>query len=399
MKKIVVMFMALYSSIYAQNFLKKPMGFDAFLKEAIQKSPYLESSSLGIIQAKEQGSALTRYANPNLELEYSQFDPSTAAGGDSDNGYRVSYSQPIRLWSVGSDKDALSARMTQRAETSYTQQRAVFTRELSLRFTQYAQQKMLLVLGDEELEIAKTIYDISKARYDSGTISRGLMLQSQVDYQSVKIANSSLRLAVNNSYYELLGFAGINEEINLETQYSFTIAQNSVEKENPSLALFKAQQAESLSQARVQDNAVEWMNVFAEYESEPEQDITRLGMNFPLAFFNTRSQEKKIADLEASKAELLLDNASRRLQMQTAQLSKARQVLQAQKISNEAILETETELLEMFQEGYKIANINLLQLQDIKNRVIETKERLIQIKTALDQNAIITNYNQGNYNE
>ena len=59
----------------------------------------------------------------------------------------------------------------------------------------------------------------------------------------------------------------------------------------------------------------------------------------------------------------------------------------------------DSELLKMFEEGYKIANINLLELQDIKNKVIETKERLIQIKTALNQNAIITNYMQGNYNE
>jgi cobalt-zinc-cadmium efflux system outer membrane protein len=60
---------------------------------------------------------------------------------------------------------------------------------------------------------------------------------------------------------------------------------------------------------------------------------------------------------------------------------------------------TQIELLNMFQDAYKIANINLLELQDIKNKVIETKQRLIKIQTALNQNAIISNYIQGSYNE
>ncbi|MDQ7069126.1 MAG: hypothetical protein Q9M40_14850 [Sulfurimonas sp.] len=53
----------------------------------------------------------------------------------------------------------------------------------------------------------------------------------------------------------------------------------------------------------------------------------------------------------------------------------------------------------MYEEGYKIANTSLLQLQDIKNKVIQTREQIIQTDTALNKNAIYTNYNQGNYNE
>ena len=53
----------------------------------------------------------------------------------------------------------------------------------------------------------------------------------------------------------------------------------------------------------------------------------------------------------------------------------------------------------MYKDGYKIANINLLQLQDIKNKVIETKRVLIKIQTAFNQNAIYTNYSKGSYNE
>jgi len=45
-------------------------SFDIFLQKAIKNSPYLKSSALGIEQAKEEGSAITRYENPSLQLEY-----------------------------------------------------------------------------------------------------------------------------------------------------------------------------------------------------------------------------------------------------------------------------------------------------------------------------------------
>jgi cobalt-zinc-cadmium efflux system outer membrane protein len=118
-----------------------------------------------------------------------------------------------------------------------------------------------------------------------------------------------------------------------------------------------------------------------------------------LAFFNTKSQEKAISRLEAQKSELLLQNEKARLNIETIKFQKEMTSLKSLKRQNEKILQAELELLKMFEEGYKIANINLLELQDIKNKVIETKERLIQIKTALDQNAIYANYMQGNYNE
>jgi len=376
------------ASVYAQS-------FDTFLQDAITKSPYLESSALAVKQVTQEGSAITRYANPTLELEYSEFQPDV---GDDDNGYRVNISQPVRLWNIGDDKKALADTMTRSANASYVQQRALFIRDISFQFTSYTQQKMLLKLGDEELEIAKKIYEISKARYESGTISRGVMLQAKVDYEMIQIKNEGLSLQAMQSYYNLLRFAGINEEIDLDTEYLFEI-KNNLHVENPSLQVLRTKQEQSISEAKVNSNKVEWINVFAEFESEPEQDILRAGVNFPLAIFNTKSQEQQIAKIQASRSELLLNNETTRLKIETSRLQKQRLSLQKQQMQNNEVLSTETELLEMFQEGYKIANINLLQLQDIKNKVITTKRSLIQIKTALDQNTITTNYNQGSYNE
>ncbi len=371
-------------------------SFDEFLQKAIQNSPYLESSALAVKQTKEEGDVLTRYENPTLELEYSSFSPDI---GSSDDGYRVSYSQPVRLWSVGDDKRAVVNANIKSANASFAEKRAIFIRDMSISYTLYSKAKMLLALGDEELQIAKKIYDISVARFEGGSISKGVKLQALVDFEMSESSKDFLSLNSMQSYYSLLKFAGINEEIELDVAYDFTISSDLQNINNPTLEVFKAQQNQALREAKLNSNSVEWMNLFAELENEPEQDVARIGLNFPLAFFNDKSQEKRISTLQASRTELLIKNEKSRLNIELIKLQKERQALLKLSKNSDKTLRTQLELLKMYEDGYKISNINLLQLQDIKNRVIQTKRALIQIYTALNQNAIYTNYTQGNYNE
>lgn len=371
-------------------------SFDIFLQKAIQNSPYLESSALAVQQTKEEGDILTRYENPTLELEYSSFKPDI---GSSDEGYRVNYSQPIRLWNVADDKRAVASSNIKSANASLTQKRAIFIRDMSISYTLYSQAKMLLGLGDEELQIAKKIYDISVARLQSGTISKGVKLQAQVDFEMSENSKDFLSLNSMQSYYSLLKFAGVNEEIELDSVYDFTISADVQNINNPELEVFKAQQNQAFREAKLNSNSVEWINLFTELENEPEQDIVRVGLNFPLAIFNDKSQEKRVATLQVSRTELLIKNENSRLNIELKKLQKERQSLFRLSENSEKILSTQLELLKMYEDGYEISNINLLQLQDIKNRVIETKRTLIQIHTALNQNAIYTNYTQGSYNE
>ncbi|MCF6309535.1 MAG: TolC family protein [Sulfurimonas sp.] len=371
-------------------------SFDTFLQNAIENSPYLKSSTLAVDQAKEQGSMILRYKNPTLELEYSDFKPDI---GSFDDGYRVNISQPIRLWGVGDDRDKLANNTIKNADASYARNKAIFVRDISLSYTDYANKKSLVKLGEQELSIAKTIYDISSSRYDAGTISRGLMLQAKIDYEMVQIKNENLMLNTIQSYYNLLNLSGINKEVSFDDDYSFALHVDQDLANNPRLMVLKSQQDKALSQAMLDTNKVEWINIFAEFESEPEQDITRVGINFPLAVFNTKSQEVQIAKLQSNRASLLIDNQKTKLSIEMSRLQKERDSLAVLKSKNQEILTGEEELLKMFQNGYKIANINLLQLQDIKNKVISTKRSLIKIKTALDKNTITQNYNQGQYND
>jgi cobalt-zinc-cadmium efflux system outer membrane protein len=389
------MFKNIIMSLLLCTFLSAE-SFDEFLQKAIKNSPYMESSALAVKQTKEQGNILTRYENPTLELEYSSFEPDI---GSNDNGYRIGYSQPIRLWGVSEDKKNLTDANNKNADINYAQKRAIFIRDISLAYTSYSEANKLLNLSDESLSIAKKIYEISIARLESGTISQGIKLQAQVDYEMSKNSKSTLSLAAMDSYYSLLKIAGISKEIELENDYEFKINSNIENIENPTIKVLRSQQYQALSEAQLNSNTVESIDLFAEIENEPEQDVLRVGVNLPLAIFNNRSQEKTIAMLQASRIELLMKNENARLNMDFIRLKKERKALVELNVNNEKILKTQLKLLKMYEDGYKISNINLLQLQDIKHKVIQTKRALIQIYTALNQNAIYTNFYQGTYNE
>ncbi len=370
-------------------------SFDDFLHRALQNSPYLQASALGIEQAKQKAQTYTRYTNPSLELEYSRFD---AKNTSTEDGFRANYTQPLRLWDVQNANKKLGTSEVANADAKYIRDKATFIRDISLYYTHYVQSKMLLDLANEELGIAQNIYNISQARYKAGSISKGMMLQAKIEYEMNEIKNENTTLAMLQSYYALLKMAGVSQDLELDTSHTF-VQDATSDINNPELLALSAQQKSADAKELLYANKLEYIDVFGEFEKEPEQNIVRFGISVPLAFFNDRSQEKHIAKLKSKEFALLIENTNTQTAMQLRQIEKTKQLLKNMQLKNKKVLKTEEELLAMFEDGYKIANINLLELQDIKNKLIETKMRLIKITTALNQNAIISNYLQGKYNE
>jgi len=369
--------------------------FDIFLQEVLKTSPYINSSMLSIEQAKKEGDILNRYKNPSLELELSRFSPDI---GSSKGGGRASISQPLRLWGIAGAKERLADAMSESAKSTYAQKRATFIKNISLLYVDYAKGEKFLRLAQETENIAKKIYEISKARYEGGTISKGIMLQSKIEYEMLIAQKESIALEAKNSYYRVLKYGGVESEVALDWNYTFSL-QSKKTTQNPDLQIIHADKKQALSQAKVSSHKIEWFNVYGEYENVPNQDIARVGVTIPLAIFNTKSQEKQIAILEAKKSDLLFSNEMKKVNVELRRLENERKSLQAMVLKYQNLITSEMQLLEMFQKAYKISNINLLSLQDIKNKVIKAKESLINIQTALNKNAILTNYIQGNYNE
>jgi cobalt-zinc-cadmium efflux system outer membrane protein len=387
MKKI------LFSSLLLTSLLPAD-GFEELLEKALTHSPYLHASQLDIEVQQQQSETQLRYDNPSLGVDIERFDPDT--GRDKD-GYSVNISQPIRLWGVGDDKKALGILLQKGASLAYAEKKAYFIKALSLAYVRYSKAQKLEALSQKELLISKRIYSIAKRRYKAGNIAQKELLHAKTLMQKQAIDSDAISLEKMQRYYDLLSLSGLNEEIKLAGSHTFTLVET--KGQNPELARLQNRLDAIQAKAKVQTRKVESIYLNANYEKEYEQDISSLGLSFPLALFNTKSQEKKIAILQAKQGAFKIEQAMRQRVLLEKKLIDKKEQLGQLRSQQEALLGTQQRLLKMFQEGYKIAKSNLLELQNAKNSLLETKKRVIELEAIYKQTIIETNYLRGAYHD
>jgi cobalt-zinc-cadmium efflux system outer membrane protein len=391
-KKSIFVSLGMCAVLSAQN-------FDTFLQQALQSSPYLKANALEIKRADAQSSLIQRYKNPTLSLEASQFNPDA---GKNKAGYRAALLQPIRLWGVWRDRANLATATREEAQGLVTLTRAEFVKVFSLLYNNYITQTALVCLAEEALAISKKIANISKERYEAGTIAQVKYLRAKVDLASSNNLLHEKKAMQIESYYKLLAFAGLRDESTLNDKYTFKLS-NTTAKEaqihSAELQYLQTKQNASSAKAKLHANKVEWMNVYAEYEAEPDQSIARVGVKIPLAVFNTKTEEKRIATLQTKQNGWLLENQKIALSKNLTRLKKELLILQGVVSSTQKLYKAQKELLKMYEDGYKIANINLLELQNIKNQMLQTKEKEIMLQNKINKNIVMYNYEVGEYNE
>ena len=85
--------------------------------------------------------------------------------------------------------------------------------------------------------------------------------------------------------------------------------------------------------------------------------------------------------------------------MEYERLVKERKLLDDLKVENENVLKLQMESLKMLIEKLKISQISILDIQNSKAKLIQTMTDIVNIDTALNQNAISINYITGEYND
>ncbi len=388
MKKLLIL-PFLLAGLQAQD-------FESFLAESLKKSPRLQINILRLKQTQYQAELTTRYKNPTLSLELSNFSPNV---GESDVGYRGAIAQPLRLWGVGSSREALAVAQTNEASASVKLTRANFIQKIASLYASYKYAKNAQELAKEELLIAQNIATISQARFENGTIAKVKYIQATLDVKRVQNFLAQTKVATTTAYYQLMGFRGLNEKVELDTNYNFSLVKENENLSNAQIELSKAQQDSALASSELNANKLEWITLNGEFEKEPEQSIARVSVDIPLVLFNTRSQERQIAKFEAQKAQLLAKNLTEQMYFKLRELKQAIDTLTEVEQTSQELLTSQKELLNMYEEGYKIANIDLIELQTIKNQLIKTKENLLNIRLQKELQIIQHNYLIGLYNE
>jgi hypothetical protein len=223
------------------------------------------------------------------------------------------------------------------------------------------------------------------------------MLQADVAYSDALSKRAESQKEAVKSYDALREYAGFSEEIAVDDDNNFIRFGD--EKLNPDLALLTSENDLKASQAKLETRVIESIGVFGEYEKEPDQNIYRAGVSIPLPIFNTKREEKSIQELQIRQNTLFFKAQNDRLGLRKKSLIKEITSLETLLQQRRENLKNAQELLGMYQDAYAIANINLLELYEIKNRRIATQEEIISLQSQINRSTIEYNYLQGAYNE
>lgn len=386
-----LIFFSVYQSLNAED-------FKYLLNKALESNSNLKSSEIEVQLAKENGSILTRYDNPIIEFSYADYK--SKEKGNKEKGQGVSITQKIVPWNVANDKTDLSDAIIKNEVDKYNLDKQEFIKELSLRYTIYAKNKSFLEVIKESQKIATKIYDISNEKYKLGAISKADLLQSEIELIDIKKKENEINLEIMSSYYDLMKFAGIEEQyFNLDSDYKFNITNNANLERNPFIISEESKKKMLLAESELNSNLIDSFDLIYSYSEEPDQTVNQIGISLPLPIFNSKSEESRIAKLTAMKMDLSVNNQKQQLSMEYERLVKERKLLDDLKVENENVLKLQMESLKMLIEKLKISQISIIDIQNSKMKFIQTMTDLINVETVLNQNAISINYITGEYND
>lgn len=392
--KVFSVFIILFCSSQILN----AEDFKYLLNKALESNSNLKSSEIEVELSKEKGSILTRYNNPIIDVNYSNYR--LKGTENKENGQGISLTQKIVPWNVANDKKRLSEATIKNEVDKYNLDKQEFIKELSIRYTIYAKSKSFLDVMNESHKIATKVHEISNERYKVGAISKAELLQSEIELMEIKKKKDELNLELMNNYYDLIKFAGIEEtpSFDLDSNYKFKINNATLEK-NPFINSEESKKEMLLAESKLNSNVIDSFDLTYSYSEEPDQVVNQIGISLPLPIFDTKSEESKIAKLNAMKLNLVLNKEKQLASMEYEKLIKERTLLSNLKIENENVLKLQMDSLGMLIEKLKISQISILDIHNSKAKLIQTMTDIVNVETALNQNAISISYITGEYND
>jgi outer membrane protein TolC len=386
-KTVIALFLVV--CLEAQN-------YEELLNQAIQNNLNLQ-----LIQSQQEkvslnGEIAKRYANPNLELEIADFSSQFVTQSNS-FGAKIGVSQSIPLPHIQKDRESITQNQINVVQKQYSVEKSNFIYGFNLKYLAYKKAQNLLALHEKSIMLSKEILETVNQRYQEGAVAKSDYLEAKLEYSRTQNRRANLLFDVSKTKNELLAFSNITNAEFIESAHLFLLAQQTLP--HSTIELGKAKNQVSQAKLELLQHSVESIEFFSELEKELDQDIFRVGVSIPLSTFNTKNEEKQLEKIKIANQTLRIVNQERLLLLEIEQLKSENSQLEQLKQSNESLISSQEELFNMYQQSYRIAKVNLLKLQQIKEQRILNQEKILESNFAIEQNNIKINYLQGAYSE
>jgi len=387
--KRTIIGLSLVAMLHAQS-------YEQLLEQAIHNNLTLQLSQQQIEQSKLEGEISTRLKNPNIEFEVADFSAKRLLRQNT-LGARTGISQELMLPWVKEDKKRLAQSQVNVSNLNHTVQKLAFIYAFNSHYSLYKKAVQKEILAQEAVAIASTVLNIAQKRFTVGSIANSELLQAKIEKQNAQAQKETLAIERTKAKNRLLLYANLDNTTQIDEGHVFLLSTST--KLHPLLKL--SQEKENVAQAELEvaSHSIENIELFSEIEAEPDQDIFRIGVSVPLPIFNNKSQEKQLAKLKLSSQKLAFSTQERALKLELEQLQNEILLEAQMKSSYEQLLSEQEQLLGMYEQGYKIAKVNLLKLNILKKELLSNKEQILERQFMIEQKNIKISYLQGAYNE
>jgi cobalt-zinc-cadmium efflux system outer membrane protein len=371
-------------------------SYEDLLGQAINNSVKLQLIQKQQEQISLNGQIERRYKNPNLELEIADFSSQFVTKSNS-FGARIGISQSIPLPHIQKDREFIIQNQINVVQKQYSVEKSNFIYGFNLKYLAYKKAQNLWALHEKSIMLSKEILETVNQRYQEGAVAKSDYLEAKLEYSRTQNRRANLLFDVSKTKNELLAFSNITNAEFIESGHLFLLAQQTLL--HSTIELGKAKNQVSQAKLELLQHSIESIEFFSELEKEPDQDIFRVGVSIALPMFNVKSEERQLEKIKIANQALRMVNQERLLLLEIEQLKSENSQLEQLKQRNQSLISSQEELFNMYQQSYRIAKVNLLKLQQIKEQRIINQEKILESNFAIEQNNIKINYLQGAYSE
>lgn len=343
------------------------------IEKAINYSPYLASLEEEAKGVKARELAYKSLLNPSVSVELGNFGTSTLSASKSPI-YRLSYSQPILLYSIGELNRAKSQHELMAFGERIKQEKNRLIGEVYASFYNAVYKKELLNIARQDYEISKDLHTFIKKLYDLGEITKLELLRAERD---LEMARRELELA-KNEYERAL------------KELSFYLGEEvkDVEGSLKDLRDIKDLDFDSLPQVRFYDLSVKALQEGIRLEkafAKPQPSVEVLGekvgdhtygfrlsisSSLPL-FYRRETEILQLASQINSYGKLKeLELARTRTEYEGIRRTYQTLLEEIKRIEEEDVPKAKQEL-ELALKSYKLRTITQLELSDSKRRYLQ----------------------------
>ena len=374
------------------------MEYRVFKEEVRKHAKILQAQDISLKIAEEENRILLRSANPELGLELAGYDQDF---GDTTPGYSVSIRQRVRTGSFmkGLKMKVKASGLLARAYAA--QGRAGYMKTLEMLYTEYVYESRMLTLLAREQKLLARVAHMVQVRYRNGSDTKVSYLQAKSEADALNIQIFTAKVKKDSLYRRLLSLAGLHMDVELDAKFIYPVSVPDLKNTQPAPGqqLLSAKERLYESQYAMYQKSFQRYDIVAGVEEEPDQTTGRVGVDIPLALFNTRKEERTLAKLKMHRAKLRNEQLTIEIEAQKKIHLNTIKALADQYRALKRLQREQQELATLLEEGYRIAKSSVFDLMRAKNSLIETRKALLKTEKEINEQTIALRFLTGAYND